>query len=149
MSAGWLLVNIVAPFCLPIFGMLPLKLLPLTSVAPAGSLRIMTTVKDGQLCWAVVGMSAAALYEVWDAHAQMRTTPWWTGTVYTVVVIAMLPATMLAAGGAVFTTTLLTVPHQDGLRGWVGHYKVFVSSLIASLVSGLCYSLLHIAARPN
>ena len=145
---GWLLVNIVAPFLLPVFGMLPLKLLPLTGIAPEGSLRLMTTVKDGQLCWAAVGMSAAAIYEIWGAHATMRATPWWTGALLAIVLILMAPATMIAAGGSVFTTPLLAEAHPAGWRGWVRHYKVFVSSAVFSLTTALCYILLHAAIDP-
>lgn len=50
---GWFLVNIVGPLLLPVVGILPLRLLPLG--IPSANLRLMTTVKDGQLCWAVMG----------------------------------------------------------------------------------------------
>jgi hypothetical protein len=144
-SIGWFLVNIVAPLCLPVFGMLPLKLLPLTPVAPPGSLRLMTTVKDGQLCWAVVGMSAAAIYEVLAAQQPSRTMQGMTGYVLAVTLVLMLPAMMIAAGGAVFTTPLPTAPHPRGLRGWLSHYKVFAGSLIMSMIAAICYTVLHSA----
>jgi hypothetical protein len=46
-------------------GILPLKLLHLP--VPVSRLRLMATVKDGQLCWAAIGISASAIYDLWEA----------------------------------------------------------------------------------
>jgi hypothetical protein len=103
--------------CLPIFGLLPIKLLPLTHRTPSGTVRLMTAVKDGQLYWAVFGLCASAIYEGWNAYERMGVAPWWTGAVPTVTLIVMLPAMVLASDGSVFATELLTAPHPAGLRG--------------------------------
>jgi hypothetical protein len=182
LSAGWLLVNIIAPLCLPVLGIVPLWLLPLGPVAPAGSLRLIVAVKDGQLCWGVVGMSAAAIYELWEAkgrvggdehtrainaicttsatpinplcqhatalvHAIVPILPNWTGGVFVVSIVLMLPAAMVAAGGAVFTTPLLANP--IGWRSWISHYKLFASSLAMVVAAATCYIALHMAAHPQ
>jgi hypothetical protein len=142
LSAGWLFVNVVAPLCLPILGMIALKLLPLAPVAPAGSLRLMTIVKDGQLCWGVIGMSAAAIYEA-HSHAQM---PAWSDYPFAIIITLLVPASILAAGGSVFTTVLSTAAPTSGISGWIQHYRVFVGSLAMSAAAALCYTLLHVTA---
>lgn len=45
---GWLLVSIVMPLTLPALGVVPLQLLPVP--VPTGRIKLMATVKDGQLC---------------------------------------------------------------------------------------------------
>ena len=48
---GWLVINILLPFFLPLIGILPFKILPL----PLGvEVRFIALVKDGQLCWAAI-----------------------------------------------------------------------------------------------
>jgi hypothetical protein len=60
--AGWFLVNILAPLLLPVLVILPLK--PLHLPVPPSRLRLMAAVKDGQLCWGAIGISASAIYEL-------------------------------------------------------------------------------------
>jgi hypothetical protein len=139
---GWFLVNIVAPLGLPILGLLALKLLPLPGAPP--TLRLMTTVKDGQLCWAVIAMGASTIYELWDAMAAHKNIPPWGGVAMAGVVFVMLPAMLLAAGGAVFSTPLLTTA-RAGLRAWMTHYRVFVGSTIMTVIAAVTYTNLHFA----
>ena len=56
---GWFLLNIIAPIVLPVIGVVAIRLLPMG--IDRDGLHVMATVKDGQLCWAVIAMGAGAL----------------------------------------------------------------------------------------
>jgi|GEM_PF-1020832 hypothetical protein len=142
---GWFLVNILGPLLLPVFGIRPLRLLPLR--AQPASLKMMTTVKDGQLCWAVIAMGASTIYELWQALVAHKEIPTWAGLALAAVILEMLPATILAAGGAVFSTPLLDSP-EAGLRDWVAHYRVFVGSAALTLIAATVYTNLHFSLAP-
>lgn len=144
MLTGWFLVNILGPVALPVFGILPLALLPL-GAGPLANVRLMATVKDGQLCWAVVAMSASTIYELWDAIEAHRQVPTWAGFALTAAIFIMLPAMLLAAGGAVFSTPLLhgAASGSASIPRWLRHYKVFVASLILTLVAAAVLTNLH------
>jgi hypothetical protein len=137
---GWFLVSIVMPLTLPALGVLPLQLLPLP--APTGRIRLMATVKDGQLCWVVVAMGASAIYELWRAITAHRPIPPWSGIALSVIICAMVAGMSLAAGGAVFSSPLLTT-RPGGLKAWATHYRVFVTSAALSAVVALAYAALH------
>jgi hypothetical protein len=59
----------------------------------------------------------------------------------------MMTAILIAAAGAVFSTPLLA--QQDvSLRYWANHYKVFVGSVLMTLVAAPTYTALHFALEP-
>jgi len=137
---GWFIVNVLAPLGLPLIAMLLLKLLPLpATVAP--NTRLMATVKDGQFCWGVIAMGAATLYDSWGAVPSG-----WNGWLVGVQILAMLAAMLLAAGGAAFSTPLLTTP-AGGFMAWCQHYKTFVASVFLSIAAGFVYTVVHFASR--
>jgi hypothetical protein len=138
--SGWFLVNILAPVGLPLLGLLMLKLLPLPG--PPATLRLMTTVKDGQLCWAVVAMGASTVYELWTALAAHKTIPPWGGIALAGILLVMLSAMLVAAGGAVFSTPLPTTP-PAGAAAWMRHYSVFVGSAIMTVIAAITYTSTH------
>jgi hypothetical protein len=137
---GWFIVSIVMPLTLPALGVVPLQLLPLP--VPIGRIRLMATVKDGQLCWVVVAMGASAIYELWRAITAHRPIPSWSGIALGAILIAMLAGILLAAGGAVFSSPVLTT-RAGGLKAWAGHYRVFVFSAVLSAIVALPYAALH------
>jgi hypothetical protein len=139
---GWFLVNVMAPMFLPMIGILPLRLLPIG--APQTSLRVMATVKDGQLCWAAIAMGASMIFELWQALESHKPLPSWTGTALASVILAMLISVVLAAGGSVFNTTVLTAP-AGGMKPWLAHYRVFGGSAIMTGVTVVAYTALHFA----
>ena len=145
MVFGWFLVNIAAPVLLPVIGILPLRLLPLP--VPPASLRLMATVKDGQLCWAVIAMGAATIYELWEAIIAHKAIPDWAGLAFAGTILVMLPAMLVAAGGAVFTTPLVAAP-PGGLIGWIGYYKVFAGSAVMTVIASFAYTILHFSIPP-
>jgi hypothetical protein len=134
---GWFVVNVLAPFGLPVVGMLILKLLPLpATVAP--NTRLLATVKDGQACWGVVAMGASTLYDSWG----VPDLGWLVG----VQVLSMLAAMLLAAGGAAFSTPLLT-ESAGGKAAWCAHYKTFVASVVLSVSAAFVYTFVHFAVE--
>jgi hypothetical protein len=142
---GWFFVNILGPLLLPVVGILPLRLLPLDAT-PAG-LRLMTPVKDGQLCWAAIAMAISSIYEVWKALVAHRTLPPWAGVVLAVTIVVMLQAMVIAAGGAAFNTGFIAQA-GGGLRAWVSHYRVFVASAIMTAYIAAVDTSLHTALAP-
>jgi len=142
---GWFFVNIVAPLLLPVVGILPLRLLPL-GAHPSG-LLLMSTVKDGQLCWAVIAMGTSTIYELWVALEAHKQVPTWAGVALAGVILIMLPAMTVAAGGSVFSTPIRTTSAR-GFRAWFLHYKVFVASVVMAAVAAFIYTELHFGIAP-
>ena len=67
------LVNMSAPLVLPVVGILALKLLPIGPQLLG--LHIMRTVKDGQLCWAIIAMGTPPPCELWEAWSGTKRPP--------------------------------------------------------------------------
>lgn len=66
----------------------------------------MRTVKDGQLCWAIIAMGTPPPCELWEAWSGTKRPPAWAGFAQVGVIIVMRAAMLLTAGGSVFTTPL-------------------------------------------
>ena len=139
--SGWFAVNILAPLLLPVIGIFPLKLVPM-GPGVAASLRLMATVKDGQLCWAAVAMGASSLYELWVALAAKNAAASGSGVLFFLICLLMLPAMILAAAGSAFSTTLLTTP-AGGIWAWCSHYSAFVGSCVLCALTAFVYTVLH------
>jgi|APGre2960657505_1045072.scaffolds.fasta_scaffold156392_1 hypothetical protein len=135
---GWLVINILLPFFLPILGILPFKILPL----PLGvEVRLIALAKDGQWCWAAIAMGASALFEYLNASRENFATFPHSGSLLFLLSLMMFLAVVLAAGGAVFNTKYLMAPYS--LKAWVTHYKTLCGSLIVSVLTALLSSILH------
>jgi len=139
---GWFLVNIVGPLLLPVAGILPLRLLPLQST-PEG-LRLMTPVKDGQLCWASIAMAISSIYEIWKALVAHRDLAPWGGVALAAAIVVMLPAMVIAAGGAAFNTPLLETS-SEGVGAWMAHFRVFGMSAVLTAATAAIDTSLHVA----
>ena len=135
---GWLVINILLPFFLPLLGILPFKILPL----PLGvEVKFIALVKDGQLCWAAIAMGASALFEYFNASRENFATFSYNGLLLLGLSLIMFLAVVLEAGGAVFNTKYLMAPYS--LKAWVTHYKTLCGSLIVSVLTALLSSILH------
>lgn len=135
---GWLVINILLPFFLPLLGILPFKILPL----PLGvEVRFIALVKDGQLCWAAIAMGASALFEYFNASRENLAAFSYNGSLLFVLSLAMFLAVGLAAGGAIFNTEYLTSPYS--LKNWMCHYKTLIGSFIVSVLTAIFSSALH------
>jgi hypothetical protein len=53
-------------------------------------------------------MGASMIFEFWQALESHKPLPSWTGTALAAVIVAMLMSVVLAAGGCVFNTAVLT-----------------------------------------
>jgi hypothetical protein len=151
-TAVWLGANILLPIIMPQIGMLILILLLARNPTPPTGLNIMAVVKDGQLCWAAIGMGAASYYDVWEAVYRHRPVPEWSGLAELALLLLMLPAILVAAGGAVFPTPLkphtgsATVHAQKAgaLWAWLSHYGIFTASAGITLCAAAIYATLHL-----
>jgi len=63
------------------------------------------------------------------------------------LILVMLPAMVVAAGGAVFSTALPTTPPQN-VRAWIQHYKMFVGSAVMTVIAAATYTELHFSLPP-
>jgi hypothetical protein len=144
--SGWFLVNILAPVLLPVLGTLPFLLLAHRLPVPGAKALLMSTVKDGQLCWAVIAMSVSTIYELWQAQGMVPQ----GGAALAGSIIVMLPASVVAAGGAVFSTPLLAAPAGTA-KAWASHYRMFVGSAIMVALVAFDYAYVHVSRsqRPN
>ncbi len=140
---GWVLVNILGPTLLPVLGTLPFLLFSHRLEVPRAGDLVMATVKDGQMCWAVIAMAASTIYEVWLAHG---TVPF-AGVALVGSIVLMLPSMVVAAFGAVFSTPLLASPAAS-TGAWVSHYRVFVGSAAMALLAAADYMYVHAARTP-
>jgi len=138
--SGWFLVNILGPTLLPVLGTLPFLLFSHRLPVPRAGDLVMSTVKDGQLCWAVIAMGASTIYELWLAHGAVPL----GGPALAGAIVLMLQAMTIAAFGAVFSTPLLTAPAASA-GAWVSHYRVFVGSAALALAAAADYIYAHIA----
>jgi hypothetical protein len=139
---GWFLVNVAVPLTLPVVGILPLQLLALPD--PAGHLRVMATVKDGQLCWAVIAMGTATLDDLWQGIIGHRQIPDWSGGALAGVIVAMVAGGLLAAGGAAFNTPLLPPPPATPVQ-WIRRYRLFSFSVALTAIVAIIHTALYVS----
>jgi hypothetical protein len=139
---GWFFVTIVTPLMSPVIGLLLFRLLPIP--APPSGLKVMMLVKDGQLGWTVIAMGASAIYESWEAEEAHKHVPGWA---FGGLIGLMVCATLVAAGGAAFSTPLLTTA-PGGWKAWAKHYGVFVGSAVLTIGTVVLYTVSHFAVSP-
>jgi hypothetical protein len=144
-SDTWFWVTIVAPLLFPAFGALLLKAIPIPGNPPGREL--MSTVKDGQLGWAVVVMGASAVYELIEGMRGNPATPF-AAPEGLGIIITMMGGMMLAAGGAVFTTPLRDAAAPDKLP-WHTHYQMFIISCPMTLLAAFLYAAIHYETHPE
>ena len=137
MDAIWFAINILVPLALPSLGPLPILLLP--AAATTYGTAILTTVKDGQLCWGVVAMGLSTTYELAEGALAGKT----LRTAYvaaTFMALFMALSSMgVAAAGAFFPVTIPAVPPAS----WVSHYKALVASLVMAVVAAGAFTYVH------
>jgi len=137
---AWFVVNVLAPV------FLPLLLLGLAKSAPAGRhLRLMETVKDGQLCWFGITLSAATFYELMQNDQSPHRASWCA------VGMALMAMTGVLCGVHAVVAAIKPTPILDeaavSRRAWMEHYAVFMTSAILSLLVALASLLIHIVLR--
>jgi hypothetical protein len=68
---GWLVINILLPFFLPLLGLLSFKILPLPA---AIEVRFIALIKDGQWCWTAIALSASTVFEYLNTQRSSTST---------------------------------------------------------------------------
>jgi hypothetical protein len=142
---GWFLISIVLPLAAPICALLFLRPLPLPPQVRA-SIRMMTLLKDGQLCWVAIGFCASALYEIGVSNPCSFRLPTGMLDYLTGVAIFMIVgSSLLAAGGAMFPTSAL---RPEGIS-WRKHYSCFTYSVGLSVCAASIYAMVHFGFTPH
>jgi hypothetical protein len=94
-------------------------------------------------------MGASTIYELWGAAEAHQNVPGWAGLALIGTIMVMLPAILVAAGGAVFSTPLRPKsPSVRGLVAWLAYYKVFVGSTVMALIAAFIYTNIHFSLVP-
>lgn len=96
---GWFTINILIPIFLPLFGVLPFKILPLPI---ENEIRLISLVKDGQWCWTSICIGVSSLYELWDANSRGLMLPDFAGINLFFIIALLIFSVGFASGGAVF-----------------------------------------------
>ncbi|WP_269633428.1 hypothetical protein [Pelomonas sp. BJYL3] len=136
---GWFLVTVVVPLLAPLVLLGLFCFLPLPPNV-AAQLRLLTPIKDGQLCWGAMGFCVSALYEIAEPGASARPLAhdlagWANGG----LIFLLLLSALLAAGGSVFPT-VVNVP--AGVR-WPQHFATLLASVILTALAAAAYALVH------
>lgn len=128
---GWFLINVLLPLIASMLVLAILKALPLPTENKL-SLNLLIPVKDGQLCWAAIALSASALYEIGAGKSAMPEII--IGYLQGAAVFLIAMSSILVAGGSIFPTSLLRPAERSSIR----HFSTFVISIFlvywASLV---------------
>jgi hypothetical protein len=104
------------------------------------SLKWITPVKDGQLCWVAMAFCASALYEygaMGGELGQSRSAMLQISNGLANVCLVM--SSIVATGGALYSTPIA----KQGNVSWVRHYSCFCVSLVFALASASLYAIIH------
>lgn len=134
----WFLINILLPLVAPILVLAMLKALPMPQ-ANKEALHLLAPVKDGQLCWAAIAFSASALYEIGIRASSVSSAH--VGYLQGVAVFLLAMASILAAGGATFSTPLV----KPGAVPWIRHYSTLIISILLVVWAALVRVIVRFA----
>lgn len=131
-----ILVPLLAPFLLvPIFWILPI------SAHLKVDAKLVALSKDGQLCWVAMGFCVSGLYDIAE-RVVSGARPYDSSSVSALfigLVIVLMISAILAAGGAVFPTSL-RVPVG---AAWYRHYLNLMASAIFTILAAAGYTVVH------
>ena len=133
---GWLVINILLPFFLPLLGLLSFKILPLPA---AIEVRFIALIKDGQWCWTAIALSVSTVFEYLNTQ-RLSSSTFSRDSLFLLGLTTFL-SVGLAAGGAVFNTPYLAKPYS--LKQWLSHYKTLVTSIGISFLTAILACILH------
>jgi hypothetical protein len=137
---GWFLVTILLPLIAPLIGSAIYRIFPIPN-KPLFLDSVISTIKDGQLCWAALAFCCSALYEI-DVPPEGGTAiiaAANAGKARFTVTLLLIIAGMIAAGGAAFPTDLACPQGEK----WAKHYEVMVASFGITGLSAIGYALIH------
>jgi len=155
-TMGWFSINIL----LPVFA--PLALLFIagkicTPIEPfASRVKVLNAVKDGQLSWVAVVLSANASYEL-CVNLQSGSPPNWAGPILFFNVLNLMLSfegehrqplstiqAMLAVLGALFPVTEPTVTFRS-LAPCLLHYRLLCVSTFTMIIAAVLHCVVHFA----
>ena len=142
-TMGWFSINIL----LPVFA--PLALLFIagkicTPIEPfASRVKVLNAVKDGQLSWVAVVLSANASYELY-VNLQSGSPPNWAGPILFFNVLNLMLSCMLAVLGALFPVTEPTVTFRS-LAPCLLHYRLLCVSTFTMIIAAVLHCVVHFA----
>ncbi|WP_028100511.1 hypothetical protein [Pseudoduganella violaceinigra] len=140
---GWFAINIL----LPVFG--PLALLFIagkicTPATPIASrIRILNTIKDGQLSWVAVALSANSSFELF-VQWQSNIPPAWAGPILFFNVLNLVLSGLLAVLGALFPVLEPKV-ELDSMAAWLLHYRLLCVSAFTFAIAAALLCIVHFA----
>lgn len=137
---GWFVINILLPLVAPVLVLAILKALPIP-IENRLSLNLLVPVKDGQLCWAAIALSASALYEIGSGRAVINVAT--VGYVHGAAVFLIAASSIVAAGGAIFPTPLQRPPGVPPIR----HYSTFAFSFFLVLWASMVRLVVQFGLR--
>jgi hypothetical protein len=140
---GWLVVNVLIPVLLP-----PALLLLARNAPAARRLKLMDTLKDGQLCWFALTLSCATLYDLLENDASQHRVSWCTIAIIGVGASGLLSA-VFAVVAAMEPTPLLDDSVGWREPAWRQHYRAFSISVIFVVVVVSFLSLFIHLGLPN
>jgi hypothetical protein len=127
---GWFLINVLLPLIASVLVLAILKTLPIP-LENKLSLNLLIPVKDGQLCWAAIALSASALYEM--GVSRSATSGVIIGYLQGAAVFLIAMSSILVAGGAIFPTSLFRPAEISSIR----HFSTFAISLFLAFWAAL------------
>lgn len=135
---GWFLVTVGLPVLAPALALLCMRMFPLP--VPMGQLVMTNLFKDGQLCWAAIGICVSALHDLSNALAggvsvDITQHQWLEGGLIFVLVLSSL----FAACGTAFVTPCM---RPAGIA-WIRHFSVLTCSLVLTLAAALGFLFVH------
>lgn len=132
---GWFIVNILLPMIAPLLGLLLFIPFPL----PEKNAELVTwtsPIKDGQLAWAGLAFSAAAIYELENSSvASSALAKWILGA----LVVLVFVNGMVAALGGVFPTEGKPPAEKSPWR----FYKAMTASTALTVLAGGAFTVVH------
>lgn len=137
---GWFLVNIMVPVGLPLVLLFIAKSVDLPDPY-ASRTRLIKAVQDGQLGWVATVFAAACAYEL-DELKRTKGAPEWADLVFLISLFFLIISGFLSMLGTLFPVD--ESKHREaGVLGWVRHYRMFVGTSLATVITAALLTLVH------
>lgn len=139
---GWFLINIFMPMTLPLIFLLLAKLVDLPQPS-ASRAKLIRAVQDGQLGWVGMGFAASSTYELLEyLMGGKKGAPEWAGVVFAVTIGSLALSGFLSMLGTLYPVDD-TLPAPATLGAWMMRYRLFVGTLLATLITAVLFGLVH------
>jgi cobalamin synthase len=140
---GWFFVNIVLPIGVPLIFLFIAKSVDLPEPY-ASRAKLIRAVRDGQLGWVAIVFAAATVYELLRQLREIDEPPVWAGLVFAISCVFLAISGFMATLGTLFPVEESKV-NPVGAAAWVRHYRLFVASVVATVITAALFSLAHFA----